>query len=500
MHEIGKMVVRLTAVLSAFLMLFTGIGFAAGTVSETQSAERDLYTIDMEYLSNEQALRITQRLVYINRTGKELNSILFYAAGNMFRRESALMYESGDLEKVFYKGYVPGGIDIEGVRFDGKETGWAMQGENETCMRVDCSLAPGESGVFEFDYYLLLTECGAFMGIGENDIRLSAFYFIPGQYNARYGEFDLNAMLPFTRWLHSDAADFEVTLALPENFDAASTGTEDAVSESDGRRVWSMNALNVREFAVAFGKRYRMESAVTETGVEVRSFTNIRGNSILDIALETVGICERWFGRFPVSQLDIVQSDYPLGTLNHPGLIWISDELLRSGERDRIEKQIRFCIFQQYFGFSAYTAPSSDAWLSDSVCEYLSYLMIEETEGKNSFLKAVNRDWVDALQLTIPGGLTVTSDASLFEENEYEVVVLKRGAVVMHELRNAMGREKMLAGLRRFYEMGLDGHTLTEIEFVQSLDAVSGESWEAFLTDWVFNVGDYVNQNIEWFE
>ena len=70
----------------------------------------------------------------------------------------------------------------------------------------------------------------------------------------------------------------------------------------------------------------------------------------------------------------------------------------------------------------------------------------------------------------------------------------------MHELRNAMGKEAMLSGLRRFLEMGMDGHTLTEMEFVRAMDDVSGGSWEAFLTDWVFNVGDYVNQNIEWFE
>ena len=138
--------------------------------------------------------------------------------------------------------------------------------------------------------------------------------------------------------------------------------------------------------------------------------------------------------------------------------------------------------------------------MSDAVCEYLSYLMIEELDGRNAFLKSINSDWVDSLQLTIPGGLTVTSDAGLFDEKEYEIVVRRRGAVVMHELRNAMGREEMLAGLKHFYEMGKDGHTLSELELVDAFDTVSGGSWESFLTDWVFNVGDYVNQNIDWFE
>ena len=33
-----------------------------------------------------------------------------------------------------------------------------------------------------------------------------------------------------------------------------------------------------------------------------------------------------------------------------------------------------------------------------------------------------------------------------------------------------------------------------------ALDAASGGDWEDFLTDWVFNVGDYVNQTIDWLD
>jgi len=487
------------ALLACVMMITQGICFTA-IAQEAPRALNDRYTIDMEYLSDEQALRISQRLVYVNRSKDLLEGILFYAAGNMFRRESALMYESDDLESVFFSGYAPGGIDIQGVRVDGQEASWGMQGQNETVVRVSCSLEPGEEAVFEFDYYLLLSECGAFMGIGETDIRLSAFYFIPGQYNDHYGEFDMNAMLPFTRWLHSDLGDYDVTLTVPNNYDVASSGNETLVSRNDLNSVWHIQADGIREFAVSFGKRYRVKTANTESGIEVRSFVSARSRDVLEIARQSVEVCEKWFGSYPVGQLDIVQSDYPLGTLNYPGVIWVSSELLETGMEDQLKKQVRFCVAQQYFGLSAFTAPSSDAWMSDSVCEYISYLLLEESEGKNAFLKAVNADWVDALQLTIPGGLSVTSDATLFEGYEYDIVVRKRGAVVMHELCSAMGRNAFLDGLAKFYNMGMDGHTLTEMELVEAFDTVSGNSWEAFLTDWVFNVGEYVNQNIEWFE
>ena len=107
---------------------------------------------------------------------------------------------------------------------------------------------------------------------------------------------------------------------------------------------------------------------------------------------------------------------------------------------------------------------------------------------------------VPALQLTIPGGLVVTSDAALFTSSEYDIVVRDRGAAVFHELRTAMGREELIAGLRTFHELGLQTDVLTEMDLVRCLNEVSGGSWEKFLTDWVFNVGDYVNQTIDWLD
>ena len=499
----NRKAIRIIAIVLVFLLVGGVIvsSLMAAMAEAPSEAARDQYTISVEYLSDEQALRVSQRLVYINRAEVPLDSVVFYAAGNMFRRESALMYEAEDLETVFYAGYAPGGLDIQSVRFEGEETDWGMQGENEMYLRAACQIAPGESGVFEFDYYLLLTECGAFMGVGDMDVRLSAFYFIPGVWDELYDEYRFQQPVSFTRWLHSEAADYDVTLTIPENYLPAATGTETLLETAGDTCIWHIAAENVREFALSFGRRYRLWEATTESGVQVRLFTNARNvGDILTCAVNAIDQCEAWFGAFPVEQMDIVQSDYPLGALNFPGAAWLSGDLFQSGQSEDMQKRIRFCIAQQYFGLSAYVEPVADAWLSDALCEYISYLILEAEEGHERFLQAINADWVDSLQMTIPGGLTVTSDASLFNAGEYEVVVLDRGAVVMHELRSAMGLETMLEGLRGFYQMGADGHTLTEMELVDAMNAASGGDWEAFLTDWVFNVGDYVDQTIDWFE
>ena len=107
---------------------------------------------------------------------------------------------------------------------------------------------------------------------------------------------------------------------------------------------------------------------------------------------------------------------------------------------------------------------------------------------------------LDALNITIPGGLYISADASLFTAGEYALIVRDRGAVVMHETRVAMGRDAMLASLRRFYEIGQEKDVLGEYDLIAAFDEATGGDWEAFFTDWLFNVGDYVEQQLDHYE
>ena len=464
------------------------------------AASQNRIELTMDYLEDEQALRVEQRLVYVNGTGGRLDRVVFHAAANMLRRESALMYEPQDLEAVFPAGYAPGGIDLRAVRVDGVAADYGFQGEDELYLRVACDIAPGGSAAFEFEYYLLLTECRAFIGVGETDVRLSAFCLTPCVYDGEGRRFSRERPLPFTRWLDTPAADYQLTLTLPEGCLAAASGNLRRVSAADGRALWRGEARGARDMALCFGRRYRAVEVQTEDGATVRVLSRRRdGRRVARLAADALSRCAAWFGPSPVDTLTVAESDDPLEPINAAGLILMPSGLFDGSREATLKAKLRFCVAQQYFGLSAWVTPSADAWLSDSVSAYVASLLLEDADGHDAFLKAINRDWVSALQLTIPGGLRVTSDAALFNAYEYDIVVKTRGAVVLHELREAMGLEALLQGLAKFYALGRDGRTLTEMDFVACMDAASGRSWKDFLTDWVFNVGEYVNQPIDWF-
>jgi len=492
MNKKKKNLVRILAIILALLLGGSAIVSAIFSFAYAEEAPvRNQCELTMEYLEDEQALRISQRLVYINESGLKLDRVLFYAPANVFRREDATAEMSSKSEEEFPAGYLPGGIELMDVQANGQAADYGFQGAAEIYLRVACELAPGESCVFDFDYYLLLTENAAFLGANDKDWRLSGFYFAPAYVDEEYNEFTLSSPLSYTRWMHAPAADYSARIRLPEGYVLSSSGVD---SETDG--TWTMQAEGLRDFAFSFGKKLREKE---EGAIRIAVKSSGAEKKILRYAQEALLACEKWFGPFPRAEMDFVQSGAAADFYSHSGCAWLSEDILR--DDDALRRAVYFCISQQYFGMSAYARPGADAWLSDSICEYLSYLILEECEGEAAYLKALNQNIVPALQLTIPGGLNVVSDASLFETaSEYDTVVRDRGAAVFHELRTAMGRENLISGLRLFYEDGLEKDVLSEMDLVHALDAASGGSWEAFLTDWVFNIGDYANQRITWLD
>lgn len=494
-----QQLIRLLAIVLVVLLIgSTVLSVLVSAFAEESSPVRDSYELNIEYMEDEQALHITQRLVYHNRTNDSLDRVVFYAAGNMFRRESALMYENDVLETVFPDGYAPAGIDLQSVSVDGQDADWGYMGTDEIDLRVTCSLAPGESCAFEFDYYLLLSRSCAMIGEFDTDVRLSAFYFIPGL--CFDGEFYTYSPVQFTRWVSTNAADYAVTLTVPDQYLPAATGSETLISTENHISTWQFEAENVREFALSFGKRYRESTVQTESGVTIRALSNDRSGAAhaLKYAAQIIELYQSWLGAFPLDQIDLVQSDYPVSALNFPGTIWLPSGIL--ADNDSLEAALRFCLAQQYIGFAAYAEPVEDAWLSDVPCAYLSLLAVEELKGYNAFLTALNDQVLTSLNMTVPGGLYITAAANLFTAEDYDIVVINRGTVVMHEMRVAMGRETFIEGLRAFYEKGLTEDLLGEYDFVDAFDEVTGGSWEDFITEWLFNVDDYINQEIQFYE
>ena len=484
MNKRKKQLARILALLLAVLLVLGTIAsIVFGHAHGEETATRDEIALELEFFEEEQALQIRQRLRYTNRTGKHLDRVEFSVYANMFRRVTALMYEADVWQDVFPAGNAPGGVEFSRILVDGRSADWGMMGEEELFLRVACDLAEGQTCEFTFEYTLLLTQNAASLGVGAMGWRLRGFYIQPLKYE--YGEFVAPEPLQHANYVYADRADYALTVTLPERYLLAGPGEITSVDNGDGTRTWTLAADNIRELCLSVGMRWREYSAETASGTRLRLLANTRdAQKTLDMALETLEVYENWFGPLD-GDVTIAQSDYALGTLSLPGILWANEAALSDA------MALRGALARQFFGYGAYPMPTEDAWLADSVSAYAACLALKEAEGESAFLEYLNGEILPEAQYTLPGGVEVTSSAAILTAAEYESLILGRGALVLHETCAAMGEETFLAALRLFYQRGLAMDVVGEYDFVDALDDASGGDWEAFLTDWLFNVADY---------
>ena len=138
--------------------------------------------------------------------------------------------------------------------------------------------------------------------------------------------------------------------------------------------------------------------------------------------------------------------------------------------------------------------------MRDTLSGYAALLYFEEQEGYSGYLRRLNAQVLEALQITLPGGLTVDSAASRFTAfGEYELVVIDRGAAVMHETRALMGREAFMDALALYVTR--NGGKIASIgDFVAALNEATGSRWDEYVVGQMQGIGEYVNQKLTWFE
>lgn len=480
-----KRILAIVLVVALFATMIISIIISAIPMHAHAEEAADSYSFELELLEDEQALRVTQRLVFYNDTGDALDRVMFAIYANMFRRETTVMYET---DKALPYGYNPGGAEFYSVKANGEEADWAVMGEAEYFMRVACDIAPGEVCEFEFVFDVLLTQNAAFLGVDEGCWRLSGFFPVMCVYND--GIWEGNAAVQHNRYTLTTPATYHAEITLPDMYMLAATGDESRVSNGDDTSTWAVSGDNIREFALTIGRAWRVFSGETAYGTQVNVYTSDRGGrAALETAVAAVEVCEGWFGGFPTGHIDIAETDLAMDRMTFPGLIWLERQVFK--DADELVYSIRRGVADQYFGIEVYSDPAADAWLGVSVPEYVSYLLYEEIDGYEAFVERMNMYFIDAINVTMPSNLVMNADAVLFSQVQFDTVVRHRGAMAMHELRAAMGREMLIDALAMWRsDFGKNG-IATEFDFLETLDRVTGRNWGDFLTELIFNIDEY---------
>ncbi len=472
-----------------------GSAQAGSAEGGAQAASR--YRLALEVLPDEQAVHVSQTLDYTNQTGVDLDRMMFNLYANSLRRQETVPVEETDWIDAFPAGYAAGGVDFVHVRVNGEEAGWAVQGDGELFLRVDCDLMAGESVRFEFEYYLLLPLYNGAMGVGDLTWRLVNFYPVAARYDVEAQDFDLNAYTAMNEPLSADPADYTVTLTLPETWALAAPGTIEA--QQTGESVaYTVEAEDIREMALVFSRKMTRRSMVLESGTQLHVLANTpsAAQAMLETAQGALEFFSGWLGEYPYETLTIIESDYLYEGLSHPGLIQVSHALTGADRTDEVVLQVA----RQYLGGVVGVNRNEEPFLSDALPNYVALMYWEAQGGEAEYLKRLNAQVLAALNVTIPGGVSVESQSDRFTSRmEYEMVIIDRGVAVLHEMRRGLGNEALMDGIALYVQDNWLDHAGFD-EFAAALSAVSGRECADYLRTLMKDIEDYVGLGLEWYE
>jgi aminopeptidase N len=154
------------------------------------------------------------------------------------------------------------------------------------------------------------------------------------------------------------------------------------------------------------------------------------------------------FGPLPGPGLTIAQ--LPDGTVDGfaaPGLLLVSARQWSAKPNDRLLADL---AAHQWWGAQVTAATTSDVWITDGLSRYSEGLYVEQTFSKDGMNKALEDYAVGALMFDDSAPI---ADAGRLEpgSEEYQSVVVNKGAMVFHMLRAIIGDAKFSALLKNFY-------------------------------------------------
>ena len=472
-------------VITAIAAALMSIAYADEARSETQ--------INVTIDENAQIARCVQETRFLNATGQTLDSVVFSLGANALRRTSTLPFDAYELSNAYPGGFTPGGVEFYQIMVDGQSAQWAVQGEGEYAIRVECDLAPGESATFEFIFEVLIPRAHGMLGFGEIGYRLSFFYPNIPVYDLENEMFQVMRPGSVSGMLFFEAQDYTVTVDAPETDVVAAGGEVKSRTTENGRTVTEFFLSGGRDIALALSRRV---SAYEKDGVTLHTIHRSRATLILEAANRAIGLFTKHLGpshaHYTIAEVDGEVSYSP-----HSGVIFLPSELFTLNNTKELERHVVFSIAKQFIGDRQLINIEREPWLSDAVSMYMAMMYYEETYGHARYLSELNDVSLDALRITLPGNYTVNSARGEFDTMQaYNVVVIGRGTAALHEVASLIGQDAMWAVLGKFCG-SVDDPVKTIADFAQALNEASGRELDNYLMEMLYTIQDYIQQDIE---
>ncbi len=413
------------------------------------------YEITAEYSPENRTLTGAVKVTFENCGEGEISVLKFQIYPNAYRKNALYAPVSTTFaDAAYYAGESYGEMSISSVH---GSKNWEIMGEDKNILYVflERSLFPGDKVVLDIGFITKLAQVNHRTGVTANTVNLGNFYpVLCGFKNGGFYECVYSACGdPF----YTDCADYKLRLTLPKEYTVAATGVLTDEDMLESKKVYTMYATNVRDFALVLSKNYREERAkVGTTELVYYYYADKEPSKSLEAAREAFAYYEKLFGKYPYTQYTLAETGLCFGGMEYPALTMLSDTLSRT---ERVRAIAHEVAHQWWYGVVG-SDQTKNAWQDEGLAEYSAVCFFEEYEKyglkRDDLVAAALREYRSYYDVygSVLGRTNTSMIRDLTEyvsDYEYQCLAVDKAVVMFDTLRKSVGDKKFFSALKRYY-------------------------------------------------
>lgn len=447
------------------------------------------YKIDVELNEVDKTYIGKQYTTYVNDTGVTLEELYFHIYPNAFKTlESApIIFNQVFEDPLSYKN---GYMDILRVKDKNIDLEYSLLSNDSTILNVKLKkpLKTGESMTISMDYKGWFPNSKDRFGYGDKTINAGNWYPILCKYDKN--EWNLEPYYKLGDPFYSDIANYKVNITTSKDIVIASSGSILSEKIKEDKKIYNIEGKLIRDFAWVASADFKLKELIVDS-------TNVKlyylddnvdmADYALKVGLDSIGIFNRIFGKYPYSQYSIVMTEFSSG-MEYPGIVFIGNDYFLYSRRKILEQIIVHETAHQWWYGLVGSNQVKEAWLDEGLTTYSETIYIKEKYGK----KVAEDYFFDNVVAGYEYGKTYLGMDQSFNKHleefsgwdDYGILVYTKAAMFIEDIKVNYG-EKVLYNILSDYFERFKYHNATSEDFIKVCQDITKTDMKEMVEKWM---------------
>ena len=258
--------------------------------------------------------------------------------------------------------------------------------------------------------------------------------------------------------------------------------------------TWFIKGNNLRDFAFIISDEYNVQSSQKDN-IHIYSYylqnDNI-GRYVVEFAEKAIEVFDELFGKYEYPTITIAESDFYIGGMEYPNLVFINTALYNEDTLEALEEVVVHEIAHQWWYNMVGNNQIEEAWIDEGLTQYSVALYYEKTYGIERYKSFLNESEIyckvvfDILKdNNISFKKNIERKVTDFEHwILYDAITYDISALMLDDLREKIGEELFFKGIKYYFEEN-KFKISTKSNFINCMKKATNKNIEGIITPWL---------------